>query len=44
MNFWIRKKLTTHKISRKKIFPTYLRNLHDILRNEKDDVSDLKKR
>ena len=32
------------ELGRKMIFPQYLRNLHDISRNEKDDISVLKKK
>ena len=51
MNFWIKKKLIlwisaskrrsfpTQETGTEMIFPWYLRNLHDFLRNEKDDIS-----
>ena len=34
---------STKELGRNVIFPLYLRNLHDIVGNEKDDISDLKK-
>ena len=34
---------STQEIGRKMIFFYYLRNLHDVIRNEKDDLSVLKK-
>ena len=55
MNFRIKEKLilwisgnkrrsfSTQEAGRNMIFPKYLRNLHDILRNKKDDISVLKK-
>ena len=54
MNFRIKEKLilwisgskrrsfSTQEVGGKMIFPRYLRNLCDILRNEKDDISVLK--
>ena len=53
--FWIKKKMmlwisgskqmffTTQEIGRKMIFLQFLRNLNDIIRNEKDDISVHKK-
>ena len=53
--FWVKEKLilwisgskgisfSTQKIGRRMIFPEYLRKLHDAIRNEKDDLSVLKK-
>ena len=35
---------STHEVGRKMISPQYLGNLHDISRNEKNDISVLKKK
>ena len=56
MNFRIKEKLilwisgsekksfSTQEVGRKIIFLSYLQNLHDIVRNEKDDISVPKKK
>ena len=56
INFWVKEKLilwisgskrrsfSMQEVGRKMIFPQYLQNLHDILRNEKDNISVLKKK
>ena len=39
-----KRSFSMQELGRKMIFPQYLRNLHDISRNEKDNISVLKKK
>ena len=39
-----KKSFSTQEVGRKIIFLSYLQNLHDIVRNEKGDISVLKKK